>query len=290
MTLRSKGLVFGALIALAFSIAACDLLAPPPGIAKVVMAQGVQGANLEPVGLSDNYPPDQDAFHAIVTLRDAPKDTVIKAVWYAVDVGVAAPPDTQIDETEVKTEGSRNLDFTLQRSSRQWAPGLYQVKIYWNGKLDRTVNFTVVGTPQRLGTPIPLSGCPPATTQTHKVSNLVSKVIMAEGVKGEQKEPFNRTGEFLPNETVHAVVEIANAPANTKFRAVFFAVDAGGSTLCNAKLGEMEIVSSGSRNLDFTLQPSSGNWLLGKYRVDIYVNDVLDHTANYVVVTQKSVH
>ena len=31
-------------------------------------------------------------------------------------------------------------------------------------------------------------------------------------------------------------------------------------------------------------------WALGTYRIDIYVNDALDHTANYVVVPQRSVH
>jgi hypothetical protein len=157
-----------------------------------------------------------------------------------------------------------------------------------NGTLDRTLNFTVVGTPARLGTVV-IGGCPPATTQAHKPSGWIAQAIMAERTQGAEKEPVNRTGEFLPNETVHAVVTVKGAPPNTKFRAVFFAVDAGGSTICNAKLSEMELALSGSGNLDFTAAPS-GNWALGKYRVDIYVNGTLDHTTNYVVVTQKQVH
>jgi hypothetical protein len=101
----------------------------------------------------------------------------------------------------------------------------------------------------------------------------------------------NRTGEFLQKETVHAIVSIKNAPANTKFRAVFYAVDADNSTQCNVKLTEIPLTSSGTRNLDFSTAPGKDKqWGLGTYRVDIYVNDVLDHTANYVVVTKKQVH
>ena len=261
---------------------------PPAAITKVVTAQGVQGANFEPVNVSDNYSPDAGEFHAVVTVANAPKDSVVKAVWFAVDVGNAAPPDTKIDETEIKTEGSRNVDFKLVRSAKAWAPGLYKVEIYWNGARDRTLNFVVTGTPLRVGTAA-ASGCPPATTQPHKLSGWIAKVIMAERTKGETKEPENPTGEFLANEVIHAVVEVKDAPPNTKFRAVFFAVDAGGSTLCNVKLGETELTADGSRNLDFSLAPDKP-WALGKYRVDIYVNATLDHTTNYVVVTQKSVH
>jgi hypothetical protein len=177
---------------------ACAYLESPAGITKAVMAQGVQGATFDPVNVSDNFPPDQSEFHAIATLTNAPKDSTIKAVWTAVDVGSASPPDTRLDESEVKAEGSRNIDFTLKRADKPWPPGLYKVEIYWNGKLDRTLNFVVIGTPQRTGVAA-LSACPPATTQPHKVSGWIGNVIMAERTQGEEKEPVNRTGEFLPN-------------------------------------------------------------------------------------------
>ncbi len=277
---------FGLILVL-LALTACEMLASPAGITKVVTAKSVQGATFEPVDITDNFSPTDPEFHAVVTLTNAPKDSVVKVVWTAVDVGSAAPPDTIIDEAQVTTDGSRNLDFVLKRKSNQWSPGLYKVQTYLNGTLDRTLNFTVVGTPARLGTAV-IGGCPPATTQAHKPSGWIAQAIMAERVDGN-KEPINRTGEFLPNETVHAVVAVKDAPPNTKFRAVFFAVDAGGATICNVKVGETEQTQSGSGNLDFTASPP-GNWALGKYRVDIYVNGTLDHTANYVVVTQKQVH
>lgn len=278
------------IVAFAFTATACDLLATPGGITKVVMAQGAQGANVEPVNVSDNFAPNQNEIHAIVTLTNAPKDSTVKVVWIAADVGMAMPPDTKIEETEIKIEGSRNVDFVLKQTGRQFAPGLYKAEIYLNGKRDRTLNFVVVGTPLAVATSKPAGNCPPATTQPHRTTGLLAQVIMAEGVSGAN-EPVNRTGEFLPGETIHAVVAIKDAPANTKIRATFFAVDADGSKLCNAKLGESEQIASGSKNLDFTLMPAKDkSWSLGTYRVDVYVNGVLDHTANYVVVTQKQVH
>ncbi|MBM3131205.1 MAG: hypothetical protein FJ009_21600 [Chloroflexi bacterium] len=288
MSLRlSALLILGALFCLALSASACEYFESPGGITKAVTAQSAHGATFEPINVTDNFAPDQNEFHVIVTLTNAPKNSTVKVVWTAIDVGSALSPNTKIDQTEVTTDGSRNLDFTLKRKSAQWAPGLYKAEIFWNDKLDRTLNFIVVGTPQKTNTVV-ASKCPPATTQPHKPTGLLAQVIMAEGV-GANNEPVNRTGEFLPSEVIYASVSITNAPANTKFRAVFYAVDAGAGAQCNVKLGESEQIASGSKNLAFKLQQSK-DWLLGTYRVDIYVNDVLDHTANFVVVTKKQVH
>jgi hypothetical protein len=282
----NKRVVLIVLVALALS--GCDFLVSPTGITQVVVASGVKGDALEPVNASDNIAPDQNEIHAVVTLTSAPKDSLVKAVWMAVDLGSALPPNAKLDEKEIKVEGSCNVDFVLVRAGKAWSPGLYKVELYWNGKLDRTVNFVITGTPLRTGVAM-LGACPPATTQPHKVTGWITQVILAENVQGEEKEPVNRTGEFLRNETIHAVVTIKDAPPNTKLRAVFFAVDAGESTVCNTRLGESEFIAEGARYLDFALKPGA-DWQLGKYRVDIYVNDALDHTANYVVVMQKSVH
>lgn len=286
MMLQSKSFALFLLALLAIGATSCNLIETPAGITKVVTAQSTQGANFEPINIGDNYAPDAPEFHAIVTLVNAPKDTVVKAVWTAVDVGNAAPPDFKIDETEIKTEGSRNIDFLLKRADTKWSPGLYKVQLYYNGKLDRTLNFVVTGTPVKAGTPS--GACPAATTQPHKVTGWIAQVIMTAKIDSNN-EATDRTGEFLPRDVVYAVVAVKDAPVNTKLRAVFYAVDAGGSTICNVKLSEAEQTTAGTSNLAFSLKPSEP-WKLGTYRVDIYVNGTLDHTANYVVVTQRSVH
>jgi hypothetical protein len=288
---RLQVLLVLAMLVLAFSIVACDALsgAPPTFIKNVVMARAVQGANIDPVGVSDTFAPDAPEFHAVVTLQNAPKDTAIKAVWTAVDVGTAAAPNTKINEAEVKADGSRNLDFKLGLVAQKWNAGLYQVELYVNDKLDRTLSFVVAGTAQQAG--LQAAGtCPPATTQPHKDTGTIAQVIMTAKVDGNN-EATDRTGEFLPNDVVYAVVAIKDTPPNTKFKVVFYAVDADGSKICNVTLrvGEPEQVGDGTRNLAFSAKPSEP-WKLGKYRVDVYVNNTLDHTTNYVVVTQRQVH
>jgi outer membrane usher protein FimD/PapC len=108
-----------------------------------MMAADTQGDNFEPVGVTDTYATDQAVFHAVVGVANAPSDTKVKAVWTAIDVGDAAPPDTVVDETEISVDGSRNIDFTLASDTGQWPPGTYKVDIYLNEKLDRTLNFSV---------------------------------------------------------------------------------------------------------------------------------------------------
>ena len=126
---------------------ACEFSVSTAKITDTVMAEDVQGDNFEPVGVTETYTADQSTFHAVVTVANAPSDTVVKAVWVAVDVGDVAPPNTEIDQTEVEVEGSRNVDFTLTSDSGQWPPGTYKVDIYLNDELDRTLNFTVAGAP-----------------------------------------------------------------------------------------------------------------------------------------------
>ncbi|GAB4540907.1 MAG: hypothetical protein Kow0063_31210 [Anaerolineae bacterium] len=122
---------------------ACEFSFSTARISDAVMAEDVQGDNFEPVGVTDTYAADQPVFHAVVSVANAPGDTMLKVVWIAVDVGDAAPPNTEIDRTEVAVEGSRNVDFTLTSDSGQWPPGTYKVDIYLNDELDRTLNFSV---------------------------------------------------------------------------------------------------------------------------------------------------
>jgi DnaJ domain len=110
-------------------------------ITDVVMATSTSGSNFDPIGVTDTFTPSA-TFHAVVTIAEAPANTNVKAVWYAADVGSAAPANTKIDEYTLTTEGSRNLDYTLKPTTT-WPVGTYKVEIYENGTLARTVSFTV---------------------------------------------------------------------------------------------------------------------------------------------------
>ncbi len=112
-----------------------------PYISDVTMARGTSGDMLDPTDPTMVFG-SSDTFHAVVSIKDAPENTVFHADWYAVDVGTAADPNTFIDGNDLTAGGSRNLDFSLSPNTG-WPSGKYRVEISVNGTLDRVIHFTV---------------------------------------------------------------------------------------------------------------------------------------------------
>lgn len=110
-------------------------------ITEVVMAEGTEGEDLEPVNPTTVFSPDA-IIHAVARIEDAPRNTVFTAAFYVEDVGDAAEPDTLISSTDLTADGTRNLDFTLSPTTT-WPPGTYRVEISVNGTLDQVVEYTV---------------------------------------------------------------------------------------------------------------------------------------------------
>lgn len=282
-------------------------------VTNAIMAKDVSGSNFEPVGITDSYPADQKPFHAVVTIKGAPANTKFRAVWTAVDVGSVAAPNTRIDETDLTSSGSRNLDFTLTPDGDAFPPGKYKVEIYVNDKLDRAVNFTVQEDQAAVPTSAPATvtvvpvtglaratapapatattarptpsptpaGCPPLPSANARPSGVVKGVTMALGTQGDNKDPVNPTTNFQPNAMFHAVVATQNAPANTKFTASWFATDIGAPD-CNIDIDSTDLATDGTRNIDFTLSPNT-SWPPGTYRVEISVNGTLDRVVSFTV-------
>jgi len=236
-------------------------------ITDMVMAKDVQGNTFEPVGVTYSFPANQAIFHAVITIKDAPKDTAIGVIWLSSD-------GQRMGEYELKAEGSRNLDFTFKPNAGKLPPGNYRVDVRLNGSPFRSMNFTVEAQAAS-------SSSAPASAQP-KPSGFVSSVTMAENTQGANKDPMNPTTTFGSNATFHAVVRTQNAPANTKFKAAWYAVDVGSVAPPNTMIDETELTTEGTRNIDFTLSPSTG-WPSGTYRVEIYVNGVLDTVKTFSV-------
>ncbi len=113
--------------------------------------------------------------------------------------------------------------------------------------------------------------CPPPPRVQETQPSFPVKITMAEGTTGDAKDPANPTTTFKSNSTFHAVLRIENAPASSKFGAVWFALDTGGIAPCNSPIDATTLESDGTRNLDFALAPT-GNWPAGTYQVQIVVN------------------
>ena len=90
------------------------------------------------------------------------------------------------------------------------------------------------------------------------------------------------TSTFAPSDpSLHYVVTLSGAPDDTKVKAVWTIVDAGDGQFKDQKLDE-SVLQSGSAVLNFTLAAKQA-WPVGKYKVDLFLNDKLDRTTDFLV-------
>jgi hypothetical protein len=88
------------------------------------------------------------------------------------------------------------------------------------------------------------------------------------------------TETFLPDETFYLLVDLANAPNDTRVRAAWTAVDVEGEAPDTA-IDEAEL-TTGDGRLTFNLA-NDGQWPAGAYKVDVYLNDKLERTLEFAV-------
>ncbi len=131
---QNKLRVLFAILALVLTTLACEFNASTANISDAFMARDDQGADKTTVFAQDNI------FYCIIQLANAPDDTVVKVVWYAVNAQ-DTEPNTLIDQTEI-TSGDAVIPFSLTNNGI-WPLGTYKAEIYLNSTLDRTLNFEV---------------------------------------------------------------------------------------------------------------------------------------------------
>jgi len=115
-----------------------------------------------------------------------------------------------------------------------------------------------------------------------EVSASTATITSAELARGYVDGKATDTTTFAPSDTpLHYVVTLGNAPDDTKVKAVWTAVDAGDGQIKDQKLDET-VLQSGSSVLNFTLSNKQA-WPAGKYKVELFLNDKLDRTADFLV-------
>jgi len=230
-------------------------------ITNSVMAKKVKEDTFEPVGITDVFPADQEVFHAVVTITDAPEDTVFSALWLTSS-------DRKVGFAEFKAGGSGNIDFSLTPADGKLPGGEYKIEIYVDGSLNRTLSFSVEQSPQEASTPTS--------------SDTIQEIVLAKNTEGSEAEPVDPTTIFKPDSTIHAVVRINEAPEGTKYEASWFVIDAGDDVEKNALINKTNITTDGTRNIDFTLRPLK-SFPPGSYRVDISVNGVHHSSKTFTI-------
>ncbi|MEZ4515063.1 MAG: trypsin-like peptidase domain-containing protein [Chloroflexota bacterium] len=104
----------------------------------------------------------------------------------------------------------------------------------------------------------------------------IQQAMLAKDNTGSQT-----TTVFAPDDTFYAIVNLANAPDDTKVKAVWTAVDVGDAAAPNYLLDEVEL-TSGDGLLTFDMN-NDGAWPAGSYKVDLYLNGELDRTLDFRV-------
>lgn len=88
------------------------------------------------------------------------------------------------------------------------------------------------------------------------------------------------TTTFSPSDTFHAVVTVANSTPDTKVKAAWTAVDAGGVQDHPIDSKEVTVAQDGA--VDFTLSLPHA-WPTGRYKADIFLNGNLDRSLEFSV-------
>ena len=201
-----------------------------------------------------------DVFYAKIQIENAPDDTIYKAVWIAVDTPVSEP-NFVIDEVELEG-GSGTHTFSLS-GDQPWPPGVYKVDLYMDDELTRSLSFEVI------------DNTPPPTEAPLPTGAAINMAYMA-----RDEEGYEETTSFSPYETFFAIVELVDAPADTRVEAVWVAVEVP-DTEPNYVIDQTEL-TSGSDILTFSLT-NDQPWPNGKYKVDLYLNGMPDRTIGFLV-------
>lgn len=100
-------------------------------------------SNHRPIEPATTFSPESPVINVAFQVTNAAPGSRLKAVWTAVDVGAAAPPNTELDESRLVVPGPVPGTFRLSRGPRPWPVGDYRVDLYLDDELVITLPYTV---------------------------------------------------------------------------------------------------------------------------------------------------
>ena len=112
-------------------------------------------------------------------------------------------------------------------------------------------------------------------------SGSVSTAKISSAKMSADSEGTQETTVYSQDQTFYCIVELANAPEDTKLKAVWTAAEVDGEQP-NLLIDQAEVTAGDQNVVTFDLT-NSGLWPVGKYKVDLYLNDKLDQTLEFEV-------
>ena len=110
-------------------------------------------------------------------------------------------------------------------------------------------------------------------------ADVTVRVTMSDELAGDA------VSTFTPDtEKIYALFKTIGAKKGDKIRAALIAEDVGAVAPANTKVLETNITMDGDTDDgDFNFSKPTNGWPVGKYRVDVYLNDQLLETAKFTV-------
>lgn len=91
----------------------------------------------------------------------------------------------------------------------------------------------------------------------------------------------------LAEPEIHLVASFANVPDGTTTKAVLTAVDVtdmNGSAIKDTMVNEIAKTLTSDSTVDFKFSiPSTGEWPVGSYKIDLYLNEKIDRTITFTI-------
>jgi hypothetical protein len=127
-----------AVLALVFASLACLAVGPETSLENLRMSYDENGDEV-----TSTFS-DSDVIYAVVDINDATQDTVVKAVWTAIDVA-ETDPDYEVREhaLDITEESFSGTIYFQLLNEDAWPSGLYRIDLYLNDTLAQSTEFRV---------------------------------------------------------------------------------------------------------------------------------------------------
>ncbi len=244
--MKLKPLLFAvAVLASLFSLFACS--SGVPAIGDVLVATNLDESS-KPVQTTASYQPS-DTFYISVRVIDMVVGSEVN-IQYKLDGELYEESTLAAHEA-----GTGQFGFSLMPPEAGHMPGSYVVEAYLDGKLAKTVTFTVEG----------------------DVLPQIVDAVLAKSLDADNK-PVDPTDIFAPTDVIYLSVKGIHLKPGMEVKVVYAYSD--GQTQESVHTVE----NNRSGYLAFSLSPSEKGHLIGNYSLDIYLDgEIYDQTLRFIV-------
>ena len=237
-------------------------------LSAATMAKGTD-SDSQPVGPTDQFEIDTPEIFCSVKLSNAPNDTEVLSEWVYIKGELEGVTDHVIDTFPVVTDGTRYLEFSMERPDGGWPVGAYELVLYVDGKEKVAVPFTV-------------GGAVDSFTTTGASASL-SEATMALGVDSSGR-PISPTTTFeTDTPEIFCSVLLSDAPEGTSLLSQWYYVGGEVEDVTNLQIDSVPLTASGTQYLQFSLTIPDAGWPQGEYKLVLYLDEKEEVTVPFTV-------